>query len=438
MRFGVAKEIITPEKPIRLACSGVFDKNYVGVHDDVYVRTLILDDKNEKIVLISYDLLFHSRDLNEALEKYAHKKYGIKHSNVVVSCTHSHMSPAVKGYNDKVHDPDYEEFIIARGKRSIDIAINSMFEGTLHYGSFEGDFNVSRRKVTNGKNLGLPDFNVRRDKEFFIFCIKDNDKNIRSIVSNYACHPVFYPAKDQVSSEFPGRLCAVLDAKYENCTSLFFQSACGDVRPKPTAKIDPETGEYVWDRNFNFDFINTFATSMAEFVVDKLQKLTEVENPEFISDSFKIKLPIEPASLEFFIEDAKEQNYIIESPNYNNSQFIINGGYDTLAEHLYLHCSIIKLSEDLYIATTGGEPIYGVKAIVKETLGKNNLCFIGYTDACAYIVDDLAIEEGGYEPLSFVEYCLKGPFKPGVDKLYIKAFKDSLKRIEEKNADKMY
>ena len=90
----------------------------------------------------------------------------------------------------------------------------------------------------------------------------------------------------------------------------------------------------------------------------------------------------------------------------------------------------MRLTEDLYIATVGGEPCFGVKNAVKKAFGDKRVCFIGYTDSCAYIVNDRIIAEGGYEPNAYLEYCLKGPFKPGVDDLYTNGFAQSLKRLD--------
>ena len=44
MGFGSAKEQITPPFPTRLACAGEFDKDFRYVHDDIFVRCLVVDD----------------------------------------------------------------------------------------------------------------------------------------------------------------------------------------------------------------------------------------------------------------------------------------------------------------------------------------------------------------------------------------------------------
>ncbi len=89
---------------------------------------------------------------------------------------------------------------------------------------------------------------------------------------------------------------------------------------------------------------------------------------------------------------------------------------------IYLYAGILKLSPDLCIAHTGGEPCYEVEEIVNKALENKKVIFSGYSDAIAYIPTDHLIPEGGYEVDSFLEYGNIGPFKLGVDQKIFDAF----------------
>ena len=78
---------------------------------------------------------------------------------------------------------------------------------------------------------------------------------------------------------------------------------------------------------------------------------------------------------------------------------------------------------------TGGEPCYGIKKLAREAFKGHNICFIGYTDACAYLPDDKVLEEGGYEAECHLEYGHKGPFKKSINKLLTDGFLKSLEQI---------
>lgn len=435
MRFGTGKDIITPVAPMNVACNGVFDKHFQWVHDDVYVRCLVLDDGKEKTVLMAFDLLFHDHILNDQIAAYAHEKYGIKPDGVTLSYSHAHTAPAARGYNRDHHDDTYEELLLARAKACLDRAMCSMVEGTLEYTTFDADFNISRRGNTDGVFGNIPDYTYPRDREFWVFCLRDLNENIRSIVTNYACHPVFYPTKNGISAEFPGRLCQLLDTKYYGCTSLFFQSTAGDVRPRTTVdtkKMAAGIRAWPWRQDTDFNDVNALAQAMCD-AVSSVIACGDFKKAELsiASDAFAIELPMDGRPLEHFMQRMHDLEKEADNPNRVNAFYIAQGGYDSLADSLFLQCQTIRLTEDLYITTVGGEPCFGVKNAVKKAFGDKDVCFIGYTDACAYIVDDRVLAEGGYEPTCHLEYCLKGPFKPGLDKRYEEGFAASLARLDK-------
>lgn len=434
MRFGVSKETITPCFPMQTACTGRYTENFKGVHDDVFCRCLVLDDDKEKLILMSYDLLFHDRELNHALEVYAQQTYGVNPSSLVLSYTHSHTAPACRGYNRGHHSDRYEDYLLEKGKLCMDKAMYSMTEGTMEYGSAEIFRNCSRRGYVNGVPENAPNPGRERDTQLFVLCLRDLKQNIRSILVNYACHPVFYPVRDSLSAEFPGRLCQLLDTEYFGCTSLFMQSAAGDVRPMLTLDPTPaEDGSYHWFWNeMNFSHVDQMAKGLQADVNALLgsENMKQTE-PDFASDSFVLDLPMEPKPLEYFTESVSYYCSPEGNPNQEHAAYISAGAYDTMPKSLPLHCQTLRISKDLYLATVGGEPCFPVKQMVQTVFEGLDLCFVGYTDACAYVVDDTMLEEGGYEPNAHLEYGLIGPFVKGLDEKYIQGFKASLDRLKQ-------
>lgn len=426
MKFGVAKDLISPTAPMRLACPrGDLSKNFTAVHDDVYVRCLVLDDGNEKAVLMSFDLLFHDRGLNRAIEEYAFSEYKINPAAVVVSCTHAHTAPASLGYNPGFHDDNYEKLLVERAKACLDRAMCAMFEGTFEYGSFDADFNISRRRIINGVYENAPNSNYPHDTEFGVLCVRDTSGEIRSIVMNYACHPVFYPAQMTLSGEFPARLCQLLDANHYGCISMYFQSSAGDVRPKPTA--DEENIRW---KHLPFSELDAFSRDMSKsvsaFVENGGCKKTELS---IAADAFAIELEMTPEPLSYFEEYLKLHAEAAADPNTVNARNIVNGGYETLPDSLQHHCQTLRLADNLFVATVGGEPCFGVRKAISAAFEDKDVFFIGYTDSCAYVVDDKILAEGGYEPTCHLEYGLIGPFKAGLDKLYTDNFTASYNKV---------
>jgi len=342
MRFGTSKEIITPTAPMKLACpGGNFDLNFEDIHDDVYVRCLAMDDGKHKTVFMAYDLLFHDRSLNDAIEIYAYEKYRIKPSAVIISYTHAHTSPASPGYNPGAHDDAYEAFLLERSKSCLDRALCAMFEGTLEYGNFNADYNVSRRGIVDGEFANVPNLDYEHDTKMNVMCVRDKKGNIRSILMNYACHPVFYPAKRTICGEFPARLCQYMDMKYYGCTSLFFQSAGGDVRPRPTINLKANKEDFQWNTNLGFNGVDSFAKCISDGVSSFVDcGVLKKVNLDIKSENFEIELPMDPASIEYFEEQYELSVGDLPNPIKNNVEFIVNGGYDKLEKSLFLHCQL--------------------------------------------------------------------------------------------------
>ena len=249
-QIGIAKEIITPPFKTCLACSQYYGKPYMEIHDDVYVKALILFDGINYGLIISFDLLFHDRSLNNSLKYYAFEKYNIPSEHTIICYTHTHNSPSSMGYDSHNASDEYEEFLLNRGKMCIDRAFTNIFEGSLHYGSAEGDWNINQRLNVDGKVEMKPNLDGPRDNSIYFLVIKDRDNKIRAFLLNYACHPVHYPAPTMLSAEYPGRLCQLLEAKYYGAIAMFTQGAGADSRPRGTAKagkLKPGIDEQIID-----------------------------------------------------------------------------------------------------------------------------------------------------------------------------------------------
>lgn len=107
----------------------------------------------------------------------------------------------------------------------------------------------------------------------------------------------------------------------------------------------------------------------------------------------------------------------------NASEMVSN--YNKIKNSFNLECGIIKLAQNLFFIHMGGEPCCEVKFNLMPLFNQSNVIFTGYTDACAYIVPDSMILEGGYEVRSFLEYKHKGRILSGIDSLLYNAFSDA-------------
>jgi hypothetical protein len=412
MRFAVAKEIITP--PFKTHLSGyevVHDKYFQGIHDDLFVKTLLLDDGSTKVILLTLDLCFHDFALTQTVGNYLRNKYKVSPDNLILSYTHTHTGPAIKGYDPGQYSEEYEEFLLNRIQNCLDKAFVNIFEGTIEYGRINDDWSVNRRKCIDGKFVNAPNLEGVTDPELVFLKICDEDKNIKVLLLNHSCHVVTLGASSWISADFPGRICHLLEAEYYGSVSLFFQGAGANTRPK--IAIDP-AGD-AW-RSCRFDQVDEMSSAIVAGIKKAILRgqSVAIDSLNLGSKRFVIPLEIEPypkAHFEKIANDAKEV------PQMRKSANIVVQQYDSLDNVVRLNASIIRLSDDMYIAFLCGEVCVEVKQHIKKAFGDKEVIFIGYGDSTAYIPDDKIIQEGGYEAEgSVVEYGLKGKFKLGVDK----------------------
>lgn len=422
MIFGVAKELITPYFKTNISCTGAFGYPFEGIHDDVYVKAVVLQDDKTKGLIIATDLLFHNRTFFLWAKEYANKKYNVPKEQVVVNHSHNHNAPSCFGYDDDHVSQEYEDFLKERLERCIDRAFANTFEGEMSYTAVEEYFlNINRRRlmddgtIQNRPNpLGPKDSMV----DILKVCVKKG--RIRILMVCYSCHPATYPDLLEISSEYPGRLCHKLEDTFYGCTAVFLQGSGGNVKTNISSRGD----RYV---RTTYDEIDEMAMILQSKITKAIlnQPFSKVDL-DLGGVEFEIPLEVEPAPREYF------QNAIGKRPSkplLDRNAIRILENYDTMESTVTLHGGILKLSSDLCIAHTGGEPCYEVEEIVTKALENIKVIFSGYSDAIAYIPTDKLIPEGGYEVDSFLEYGNKGPFKIGIDQKVYDAFNSGKKKL---------
>ena len=417
MRFGVARDLITP--PFMMNMGGYGTRRNLGfesIHDDLYVKALTLDDGHSRAALLTFDALFHERSFNDRLAAYAQEKYGVPPDQVVVSMTHSHGGPATANYDPGQESPEYEAFLWERTVACLDRAFTNSFEGSLSVGSVEGDWGLSRRKLVNGHYVNAPNHDADRDRKMDILRLHSADGAERAVLLAWSCHPVTMGGQMNLSGEFPGRLCQLVEAAIWGTQCLFFQSAGGDSRPLIAAWGD------TW-RACSFADVDEMSYSMAQAVQKALRDADfQTVDLNLAGKSFVVNFDTETYPREFFEPYAADES--LWSARVWAQKTLDE--YDTSEPVVRVHCGLVRLGEGVYVAHMGGEVTYELKQVVQAALAPARVVFIGYTDDCAYLPGDRIIAEGGYEAEgSVVEYCLKGAIKPGVNEKVTTAFQNA-------------
>lgn len=448
--FGAAKEIITPAvRTTMIGFGTVFGVPFEDIHDDLYARTLLLEDmeNGKQVILIAMDLLFHDDSLPIALRDYVQKTYGVDPNNLHVSYTHTHFGPAVKGYDFTWYKECYEEFLFDRICRSIDRAFLCRREGTMKFSAVDGDWNVSRRLMKDGVMEFLPNPDGERDVNLYLLKLEDASGVMRALLTSFACHPSNLRGINIISSEYPGRLCQRIEGEFYGCTALFFQGFGSDCKLKKGMK----TSRF---KMMSYEECDEVAGAMLGRVKTQLLSGAWQTLPvQLGSRVFQVKLPLEPYGRSYYEEMANLGNRSAlpeEAQNPKNPGIKENTGlnscrlvwacadyalanYENLPNPLPLNCGAVRINPDFYIFSMGGEPGVNIQTILRQHFADKQLLCFGYNDSIAYIPSDKMVAEGGYEASvdrSVNEYRLHGRILPGVDEIYRQGFAKALAEIE--------
>ncbi|MBQ2743140.1 MAG: neutral/alkaline non-lysosomal ceramidase N-terminal domain-containing protein [Oscillospiraceae bacterium] len=446
--FGAAKDIITPPKKLPLiGFAHLFGTDFTDVHDDLYVKSLILRDVDgETVVLMSFDLLFHDDSLADELRKYVSEKYGIPPENLHVTYTHTHFAPAVKGYELDWYTNEYEAFLYERSTACIDRALMCMKKGTLEYSSVTGEWNISRRLLVDGEMMFRPNIDGECDKSIYLLKLADESGKTRALALNFACHPSNLSAQSVISSEYPGRLCQLIESEFYGTTAIFFQGFGSDAKLKIGASSSRRF------RVVSYDDCNEAVIGMVQKIKAQLMRGEWQKLPVKLgSDVFSLSLPLEIYPKEHYEEfkraheEKTDEGFALvkgtpEDIEGNVRRFYLSradfllDNYEVIPDELMLSCGVIRINPDFYIFSMGGEPGCNIASNLRKAFSEKQIICFGYNNAVAYIPSDKMISEGGYEAAgaSVEEYRLKGCIKSGVDKIYEKGYYDAMKRIEKR------
>lgn len=95
LRGGCAKVDITPPVGVWLSGYRAREKPSDGICDGLYARALVLDDGQNKIAIISADLLWVPSKITTQVRGIVKEKIGIPDKNILICATHTHFGPKI-------------------------------------------------------------------------------------------------------------------------------------------------------------------------------------------------------------------------------------------------------------------------------------------------------------------------------------------------------
>ena len=413
-KAGLAKIVITPEKPVWMAGYANRTKPSEGKLHELFAKALAIQDaRGNRVVIVATDLLGLPRALASEISEHANKSYGLRREQILFNSSHTHTGPVLDSSLGGAYDlnaeqtaavKDYTRKLKDNLLKLIGAALKDLSPAKLSFGKGSAQFAMNRRESRNGRMV----IGVNRegvvDKEVPVLKIESADGKLRGVAFGYACHNTtltgeFY----QLSGDYSGFAQEAVEKNHPGATALFITGCGADINPYPRSKLE-----------FAQQHGEELAASVKQVLAGQMSPV-----------SGQLKSVIGVTMISFAPTPGKEQ---WQARLKDRNAFVRRHAERWLAklerdgkimsEYPY-PIQIVQLG-DVKLIALAGEVVTDYSLRLKKEFG-GNTWVAGYSnDLCSYIPSARMYAEGGYEVVdSMIYYDLPGPYTPAIEEKII-------------------
>jgi len=384
---GASKLKITPTEPVPLA--GFYDRQGLseGVHDDLFVRTVVFESEGVEAVVISLDICILTNPFwEDMIDKIGHA-FPLTKRRVFMNATHTHGGPAVadpegQGFMDiSFLNPNphielqrrFTESLKETILESIRVARGIVRPSRIGFATGSIDIGVNRREESpEGKAVAGVNPSGPVDRNLHVIKIDTLDGDTVALLYNNGAHGVSMMTRE-MTGDWPGLASQEIEAALGgDAVAAYISGAAGDVNP-------------VYRGVKSFDSPYGTAQDLARTVKDEVMTVAEGIVPEYQG-------PIIAQQREMTLPGKRYLGLIGFDP-----------AYDELAKDLSpappteLRMTALRIGE-LLIAGVNAEVFCEIGMEFKEKSPFDNSFFAGNTNGYqSYVLTDSEIARGGYE-----------------------------------------
>ena len=272
-RAGAAKGNITPA----LGCEIVGGFNpfpSTHIHDDLWVRCLVLDDGTTRVAFAVCDLVGFTRHMSDAARRWVQEETGLPAGNILISGVHTHSATTSLGddrYLIELEMNDYQRTVARRVADTVRSAINNLAPARIGWATASEPRHVFNRRrymkpgtvqmTPFGGTNDLVQFNPGycnpnivkpagpTDPEICLFAVQTPDGRPVAFFANYSLHYVGGVRGADISADYYGmfndRIQQLLGADRQDppFISIMSNGTSGDINnidfTKPAEKLPP-------------------------------------------------------------------------------------------------------------------------------------------------------------------------------------------------------
>lgn len=222
LRVGASQRIITPTDTAYIAGHS-HDRIFSGVNDDIYVKAVVFSNNDEYAALLTFDcigllypqLLQIRTGVQEVLPDFP-----VDH--IIMSSTHTHSGPDVVGlWGPNIMTSGVDQSYMTK---LVNLSIEAIVQAYQSQQVAVGEYAHGLHGDEWVYNISEPE---EIDRSIDVIRFKNNDGQVITTLTNFACHPTFLDAvNDKVSSDYVGGFYQTMDS-LNNGVNLFLQGSIG-------------------------------------------------------------------------------------------------------------------------------------------------------------------------------------------------------------------
>ena len=401
---------ITPPAPVPLAGVEGRVQPWREVTTPLEANALLLAEGDERVLMVTADLLYFGPDLADAVRAAA-AGFGIAADRVVLVASHTHFAPATDRSKPRLGEVDAAYLAFAQ-RRLVGLVAEVASAPTvavrIEASRLPTELSINRRRrwplptwTREGFRLGpstvmAPVPGAPRDAHVDLLRLVDDAGAVRCIAWKFACHPVCFPASLNICAEFPGHARQRLRAQLSSDVPvLFWQGFTGDVRPNLPGIRTWKDRLHALRRGPGFGEVDLSTwTQWADALAQVVCRAAASTTARVVS------APIVVASTAIAMAR------------------LLDGAANPLAVQRPLQVQRLAFGDQLELLFFGAEVCSPYLASFGA--GERTLC-VGYAGhVFGYLPSQQQADEGGYEGGSYFErFGLTGRFQPGFERAVV-------------------
>ncbi len=418
--IGVASIDITPTHPTRLAGYASRKTETAKISQRIFAKALVVGEGGARIALVSVDNCGVPAPVVQTVVGRLEKSLGLNGARFVITSTHTHSAPALRGYapmlfdgplppKQQKHMDDYTDSLIDKLVAVVERAAKRMTPGRLAWARGQVRFATNRRIVRNSVWQG---FGLHRggpvDHDLPVLRVTDAAGRLRAIVANYACHCTGAHVNEGVCGDWAGYAQEYIEADHPGAIAMLTIGCGADADPSPrgSLKTTQVNGRAI-------------ATEVNRLLAGNF---TAIE-PKIRTSVNNLRIPFAKLPPRSHWESRAKLG---GSKGYHARENLKRlGRGEKLPTHLIYPVATWSFDDDLLMVFLAGEVVVDYARLLKRSLDSRRLWINGWAnDVPCYIPSQRILREGGYEADgSMVYYDKPTRFADAIEPIILSAVK---------------